>query len=80
MASDQPFDGLDRNLREPNDDRAQYLVTAASYVSRGARSFVELVTSFEHDKRDEQHRIRVSLASPRSYKLSPRVTRPAVRR
>jgi hypothetical protein len=76
--------GSDRHLRvlettpvrELNDDHAQYAVSAARCIGAGAQSSVELLATFEHDPRDVQHRIRISLASPGAYRARDTVLRP----
>jgi hypothetical protein len=62
-------------VRELNDDHAQYEVSAARCIGAGARSSVELLATFEHDQGDVQHRIRISLASPGTYRVRDTVLR-----
>lgn len=63
-------------LHELNNDHAQYQVSSARCIGAGARSSVELLATFEHDESNVEHRIRISLATPNSYRISDTVFRP----
>ena len=62
-------------VRELNDDHGQYQVSSARCVSKGARSWVQLVATFEHDDGNVEHRIRILLTGPGSYKVNNTVMR-----
>jgi len=57
-------------VRELNDDHGQYQVSSARCVSKGARSWVELMATFEHDEDNVVHNIRIQFTRPGSYKIS----------